>query len=111
MNGPTTGALAPSDVDEVEYPDSDGEPMGETEPHVRAILELFHTLDELFQLRLEVFVICNMLRFYERGNRAAYKSPDVMVVKGVDTSEYRRSFKIWEENAVPCTVFEITSEK
>jgi Uma2 family endonuclease len=111
MNGPPGSDLLPFPVDEIVYPDSDGEPMGETEPHVRVIMDLFHTLDELFQPQAEVFVICNMLLFYERGNAAAFKSPDVMVVKGVDTSEYRRSFKIWEENAVPCVVFEMTSEK
>jgi hypothetical protein len=34
-----------------------------------------------------------------------------MVIKGVPSTPERPSFKTWEERAVPCVVFELTSEK
>ena len=48
MNGPLGSELLSTQVDDIVYPDSDGEPMGETEPHVRVIMDLFHSLDEFF---------------------------------------------------------------
>jgi hypothetical protein len=34
-----------------------------------------------------------------------------MVVKGVDANKDRRSFKTWEERAMPCAVIELTSKE
>jgi Uma2 family endonuclease len=103
----------PVDVtDDVYYPESDGAPLGETHVHVRAILYLFSVLTNLYKLirqRNDVFVAADMFLYYERGNPKAQKSPDVMVIFGVDGTIERRTFKIWEENAVPAVIFEITS--
>lgn len=83
--------------------------MGETGFHVRAILHLYGALCLYFQQRSDIYVAADMFWYYQEGNPRANKSPDVMVIKGVDNHE-RRSFKSWEEGATPCVIFEITSE-
>jgi len=94
---------------EVVYPDSDGEPMGETGFHVRATMHLYGALLNFFCHASDVYVASDMFLYYEKGNPKAVKAPDVMVIRGVDTHE-RRTFKIWEEDALPCVIFEITSK-
>jgi len=91
------------------YPESDGEPMGETEIHVMVIIELCRTLRHFFRSHPDVYAIANMLMYYEKANPAAYRVPDVMVVKGVE-KHLRRIFKIWEEKTAPNVIFEITSK-
>jgi len=100
--------MAETDDSGVIYPDRDGEPMGETEVHVRAILHLYQSLMHFFRHHPDVYTIADMLMYYEKGNPKAVKVPDVMVIKGVD-KHIRRNFKIWEEKA-PSVVFEITSK-
>ena len=94
---------------DVEYPESDGEPMGETGFHVRATLHLYGALQQFFRLRDDIYVAANMFLYYQEGNRYANKAPDVMVIKGVGNYE-RRTFKTWEENAVPCVIVEVSSK-
>ncbi|HXT61211.1 MAG TPA: Uma2 family endonuclease [Pirellulales bacterium] len=93
------------------YPDSDGKPMGETEIHVIAIFDLYHALRRHFRHRQDVHVAADMFLYYEQGNPRACKAPDVMVSKGVRGKHPRRSFRVWEENAVPAVAFEVTSLK
>lgn len=94
---------------EIVYPDSDGEPMGETGFHVRAAMHLYESLGYFFRDHTDVYIAADMFLYYEKGNPKAVKAPDVMVIKGVDNHE-RRIFKIWEEHAVPCVIFEVTSK-
>ncbi len=91
------------------YPERDGEPMGETEIHVRVILHLYQSLMHFFRHHPDVYTIADMLMYYEKGNPKAVKVPDVMVVKGVE-KHIRRNFKIWEEKTAPSVIFEITSK-
>ena len=93
------------------YPDSDGKPLGETEWHVIAIFELYGALRRHFRGRRDIHVAADMFLYYEQGNPRACKAPDVMVSKGVRGNHMRRSFRVWEEQAVPTTVFEVTSKK
>jgi Uma2 family endonuclease len=95
--------------DDVFYPSSDGEPMGETGIHVRAIAYLYYALRILFGTREDVYVAADMFLYYQRGNPRAVKAPDVMLVKGVQGNHERDSFKIWVEGCVPAVIFEITS--
>jgi Uma2 family endonuclease len=90
------------------YPESDGEPLGETESHVIATLHLYDALRHHFRDQMDVYVASNMFLYYEEGNPSARKAPDVMVVKGVEKRN-RRTFKVWEEKAAPQVIFEITS--
>lgn len=93
----------------IEYPSSDGEPMAETEVHILAILQLLSAL-RLFFRNQDIYVVGNIFLYYREGNSTARKAPDVMVVKNVGKHE-RRSFKAWEEKAMPAVIFEITSKE
>jgi Uma2 family endonuclease len=92
------------------YPESDGEPLAETEVHILAIIDFIATLRFHYRSRRDIYVIGNMFLYYEEGNPRARKAPDLMVVKRVDTSQPRRIFKVWEEKAVPCVIIEFTSK-
>lgn len=93
---------------QVEYPESDGEPLGETGLHVLATLGLLDALKLFFSSHGDVYVAADMFLYYQEGKPQAHTAPDVMVIKGVPNQE-RRIFKIWEEGVAPCTVFEVTS--
>jgi Uma2 family endonuclease len=90
------------------YPESDGKPVGETDFHVAALFYLWQALRWHFRNAPDVYVAGNMLFYYEEGNVAAFRVPDVFVVQGV-VKEDRRVYKLWEEQEAPCVVFEITS--
>jgi Uma2 family endonuclease len=95
---------------EVEYPESDGQPMGETGLHVRAILTLLGLIDEYYRDRDDVYVTGDMFLYYEQGNPRAVRSPDVLVAFGVPKLPERRSFFTWREKVVPQVLFEMSSE-
>jgi len=94
---------------EIIYPDSDGEPMGETGSHVRASMHLYGALRQFYLNKTDIYIAADMFMYYEKGNPRACKAPDVMVIKGVPNHYERRSFKLWEEKAGPCVIFEISS--
>ena len=104
-----TRSLDSRATEEIVYPDTDGQPMGETEFHVVATLHLYDALRHFFRNTPDVYVIADMFLYYEEGNPRANKAPDVMVVKGVEKRK-RRTFKTWEEHAAPCVIFEVTSK-
>ena len=108
MSTITTKPLPGTSIDP-RYPDSDGQPMGETHLHVMAIFHLFAALTRFFGNRDDVYVAADMFLYYEQGNPKACKAPDVMVVAGVASNHWRRSFRTWEEGVVPTVVFEVTS--
>jgi Uma2 family endonuclease len=93
---------------EVDYPASDGQPMGETEFHVDALLLLYATLKEHFRRR-PVYVAADMFLYYEAGNPRPVKAPDLMAFHSV-SKHRRRIFKTWEEKAVPCVIVELASD-
>lgn len=92
----------------IEYPESDGKPMGETEFHINVIIYLREALRHFFREAEQIYAAANMLFYYEEGNPNAVIVPDVFVVKGV-ARHLRRTYKLWEEHLAPCVVFEITS--
>ncbi len=94
----------------IEYPESDGQPIGETDFHITATLLLLQMLRDYFESNPQVYVASDLMFYYEPGNPRAVKAPDILVVKGVGKHK-RRIYKLWEESAVPCTIFEITSKQ
>lgn len=94
----------------VVYPESDGEPLGETGFHVDAILHLREVLLHFFRRDDKVYVGTDMFLYYEEGNPAARRAPDIFVVKGVG-SHQRRTYKMWEEKVAPCTVIDVSSRQ
>lgn len=91
------------------YPDSDGRPMGDTDFHSAAQIWLRQALEDFFAAVLDVYVATNLLFYYEQGNPSGRRDPDVLVARGVGKHR-RRSFRLWEESVLPCTLFEIASE-
>ncbi len=97
-----TGAIA--------YPESDGEPMAETDLHVDEILALIAMLKERYRNAQDVYVAGNNFIYYEEGDPTARFSPDVYVVFGVP-NHLRRVYKLWEEGKAPALVVEVSSRK
>lgn len=92
---------------EIEYPESDGRPMGETDLHRDWMNRIIDLLKQRYREQ-RVYVTGNLLLYYEEGNPAHYVVPDAMVVKDCEPGR-RRTFKVWEEGCVPSVVFETTS--
>lgn len=92
---------------EVEYPESDGLPMGETDLHRNWMIRLLDILQYRYRGQ-RVYVACDLLVYYEEGEPTRYVVPDEFVVKDCDPGE-RRVFKTWEEGKAPDFVLEVTS--
>lgn len=111
MNGIHPSTTVRESAANVIYPDSDGKPMAETEVHVLLMTSQITMLREYYRDRPDVYVIGNILLYYEEGHPESRRSPDVMVVKGIDGTHHRHSFKTWVERAAPCFILEITSDE
>jgi Uma2 family endonuclease len=95
---------------EIDYPDSDGKPMAESDVAGDFLIYSVEALGLYFQNRSDVYVSGNLFIYYEEGNPKAVVSPDVFVVFGVAKGR-RRSYKVWQEGGrVPNFVLEITSK-
>jgi Uma2 family endonuclease len=95
---------------EVDYPTSDGKPMGETDLHRQDMMDVITTLQRHFAADPNVYVSGNLLLFYEEGNRRKHISPDAFVVKGVPKAPPRDYYLLWKEGRGPDVVLEITSK-
>ncbi|MCU0568772.1 MAG: Uma2 family endonuclease [Oculatellaceae cyanobacterium Prado106] len=93
----------------VYYPESDGQPMTESDATRDSLTYCVEALQLYFQGRRNVYVSGNMFIYYEKGNNRAVVSPDVFVVFGVGKRK-RRTYKTWlEDNILPSFVLEVTS--
>ena len=99
---PTTVAEA------IEYPYSDGAPLGETDWHITSMFALLGGLREHFARRDDVYVASNMFLYYAEGEPKKNRAPDIMVIFGVP-KHTRNIFKTWEEGAVPSVIVELSS--
>ncbi|MGH9833065.1 MAG: Uma2 family endonuclease [Blastocatellia bacterium] len=97
-------------VEEIDYPESDGQPMAETDIHRRLMINLIEALDEHFAGEADVYVSGNLLFYYVEGDPTKCVAPDVFVVRGVGKHE-RRTYKLWEEKHAPIIVIEVSSRK
>jgi len=94
------------------YPYSDGEPMGESRPHVDAIRGLLDALDDLFWDDETVSVNGNVHWYWVEGDVTKSRAPDAMVIPGVPMDHGRTSFKSWEHGgAIPAAIIETASYK
>ncbi len=97
-------------LSEVEYPESDGLPMAESDAARDYLVYAVEALSLYFQADPQVYVSGNLFIYYEQGNPKAVVAPDVFVVFGVEKGK-RRVYKTWEEqDRVPSFVLEITSK-
>ncbi len=94
---------------EIEYPTSDGEPMGETDLHREQILELITTFEDRFADDPNTYVSGNILLYYVEGDARKHISPDVLVVRDLPRRK-RDTYLLWEEGKAPDLVIEVTSK-
>ena len=95
-------------VAEIFYPESDGQPMAETDVHRDLMIDLIAMLREYFHDDPQVYISGNLFLYYQEGNPRRVVAPDVFVVKGIPGGR-RRIYKLWEEGRPPDVVFEVTS--
>ena len=95
--------------DEIYYPESDGQPMAESDFHLKEMIYLLDALQVRFHSVPDVYVAGNMFLYYAEGFPKKCVAPDIFVVKGVPKGN-RGSYKLWVEGAAPVFVVEVTSE-
>ena len=90
------------------YPESDGQPVAETDVHRALMFALIGMLQAFFRDDPHVYISGNLFVYYQEGNPRRVVAPDVFVVQGV-RNHARRVYKLWEEGVSPAVVFELTS--
>jgi Uma2 family endonuclease len=101
-------ATPTSDIKEIFYPSSDGEPLAETSVHVDAIINAVVVLRQ-YLAQQQAIVLADQFLYYAQGFPRLRVAPDVMVIFDVPPGP-RDNYKIWEEGSVPAVIFEMTSE-
>ena len=97
------------DDPDIYYPDSDGNPMAETDAQFYPLSETVLALRERYADRDDVYVSGDLLVYYRMNDNTVRLAPDVFVVFGVD-DHLRSSYIIWrEEGKTPDFVLEIAS--
>src|SRR5438552_2196049 len=96
--------------EEIEYPESDGQPMAETDWHRDLMFALIASLQNHFASAPDVYVSGNLLLYYIEDDPTKSVAPDVFIVRGVGGHE-RRIYKLWEEGRAPNVVIELSSRK
>ena len=95
-------------IQEIEYPDTDGQPMGETDLHRNWMIRIFDLLSYYYRDQ-RVYVGCDLLVYFEEGAPSRFIVPDIFIAAGCDPGD-RRIFKTWEEGKSPDVAFEVTSK-
>ncbi len=90
------------------YPESDGQPMAETERHRDLMIDFILMLKEYYKDVHDVCVTGNLFLYYEEGEPQKCISPDVLVAFGVEKKE-RRTYMTWKEGNTPDFVLEVAS--
>lgn len=99
----------PLQRDEVFYPESDGQPMAETDLHRDLMVDLIRALRRRYRDEPDVYVTGNLFLYFVKGEPRSVVAPDLFLVKGVPKGR-RRIYKLWEEGRVPSLVIELTSD-
>jgi len=96
-------------LEEIYYPETDGEPMAESDFQRNPLIYAVKALDIYFAKQPDVYVSGNLLLYYVEGNPKKVVAPDVFVVFGVP-KHLRPIYKVWAEGKGPDVVIEITSK-
>jgi Uma2 family endonuclease len=102
-------AVNPAQRSDIEYPDSDGQPLSDNTLQFKWIVTIKEALEAQFRNDPNVFVAGDLLWYPEQGKPKIRTAPDVLIAferpKG-----YRGSYKQWEEGGIaPHVVFEVLS--
>src|SRR5579872_7634508 len=84
---------------EIEYPDSDGQPMSDNTLQFQWIVTLQGNLDALYQDDPNVFVAGDLLWYPVEGRNDIRAAPDALVAIGRPKG-YRGSYRQWEEGGI-----------
>ena len=97
------------DDPDIYYPESDGQPMAETDAQFYPLTETVLALRQRYADRDDVYVSGDLLVYYRMNDNTVRLAPDVFVVFGID-DHLRSSYIIWrEEGKTPDFVLEIAS--
>ncbi len=100
----------PAQPQTIFYPESDGEPVGETDDHRELMFALIFALKNLLR-NATAYVAGNLFVYYQEGHPESVVAPDVFVVFGVPQRN-RRTYKTWEHGGKgPGLVIELTSSR
>ena len=103
---PATPLPPPVSAEEpVEYPSEDGLPRSTNTDHLEWMVRCYRELKHRLRGRRDLFIGCDMLIYYERGNNKAAVAPDVFVSFGVPPRK-RPSYFVWQEGKPPDVVWE-----
>lgn len=103
-----TKVLPPRRKEEIFYPESHEEDMGESTIHYDLISDLIKALKLFLANQANVFIAANLNVYYEKGSPRKWYAPDLMICFGV-SNRHRTVYKLWEENHFPQVVFEVAS--
>jgi Uma2 family endonuclease len=92
----------------VDYPETDGKPMAESDLHIEWLITIVQRLKRFFAGG-RVYVAGNLLIYYQEGDPTKSVAPDTFVVKNCKPGG-RKTFKIWKERRKPNFVMETTSD-
>ncbi len=93
------------------FPESDGEPMAETDKHRKQMIASLDALEEYYRGDPATYVTGNILvHFCDESGEWKFLSPDIMVVKGVEKKD-RRSYILEDEGKAPDLIIELISPK
>src|SRR5207244_3000766 len=93
----------------IEYPESDGQPMADSDAARNLMVEVIDMLSEHFAAQPDVYVSGNLLLYYEQGNPRKSVAPDVLVARGIPKHE-RGTYKVWQEGKAPDVMMELASK-
>lgn len=91
------------------YPESDGEPMAESDLHCDELMALIQALKRRYEAVPDVYVTGNLFLYYRQGDPRAVVAPDVCVFRGVPKRR-RPKYLLWKEGRSPSLVIEVTSD-
>ena len=101
--------LQPDTSAQIDYPDSDGQPMADNTKQFRWIVVIKENLELLYVADPQVFVAGDLQWYSVEGDNTIRQAPDAMVVVGRPKGD-RGSYRQWQEdNLAPQVVFEILS--
>jgi Uma2 family endonuclease len=106
---PAANPLAGPPVDDIDYPEDDGNPMAENTKQFEWIVTVKENLERLYANDPTVFVAGDLLWYPVKGYHTIRQAPDTMVAFGRPKG-HRGSYQQWHEGDVsPQVVFEILS--
>jgi len=107
----TIGRTSTAQGPEVDYPTSDGKPMGGSDLLRQVMMDLIQILQDRFAAGPNVYVSGDLLLYYEEGNPRRRVTPDVLVAFGVPKLPPRDYYLLWKEGKAPDVVIEMTCKR